>query len=154
MEFNVVPIPPAIASTIRSDRISPQYNHPVSSAVASGYGPCRSCLHTFRAGEESRLLATYNPFAGLGILAAPGPIFVHEDECVPFAGDGFPPDLRSVPLRFEAYRADGSISAARSVDGDAVERAVDEMLSEKDVSFVHVRNAEAGCFIARIERRA
>ena len=60
--FRVLPIDSALAEEVRSTLKSPQYGHPAHVELATGYGPCRACLKQFRAGEEDRILFTYNPF--------------------------------------------------------------------------------------------
>jgi len=61
ISFRIVPIDATIADSVRREHRSPQYGHPATVEVAKGYGPCRQCLRTFRAGEEDRILFTYNP---------------------------------------------------------------------------------------------
>jgi len=73
--FRVLPIAPALAEQVRSTLKSPQYGHPAHVELAAGYGPCRACLKQFRAGEEERILFTFNPFQGLDEYPSPGPVF-------------------------------------------------------------------------------
>ena len=153
--FRTVPIAESLAAAARHDRRSPQYGHPAHVETAAGYGPCRLCLDTFRVGEEQRLLFTFDPFAGLDAYPSPGPIFVHADGCEPFSAPaGFPASLRSLPLVLEGYGADRwLVSREKVTDGD-VESAADRILARHEVEYIHVRNAEAGCYIARLERVA
>ena len=150
--FRVEPIPAEIAEKTRQTGKSPQYGHPVFTEIAKGYCPCRQCLHTFRTGEDSRTLFTYNPFEGLDDYPSPGPIFIHEKPCTPFAADGFPEDLRSIPLVLEAYGKDRQLIAQERIRDDVVEPAIERLLGLDGVLYLHVRNLEAGCFIAQIER--
>ena len=150
--FRVTPISAEIAEKARQTGKSPQYGHPTFTEVAKGYGPCRQCLHTFRTGEESRTLFTYNPFEGLDAYPSPGPIFIHEQPCAPFAGEGFPDDLRAIPLVLEAYGEERSLVAEERIRDGAVEPVIERLLGLEGVQYVHVRNLEAGCFIARVER--
>jgi len=151
-EFRVVPVAHEVAGKARSTRKSPQYGHPAHTEIANGYGPCRQCLHTFRAGQENRILFTYNPFDGLDPYPSPGPIFIHEENCASYAGPGFPEELRSIPLVLEAYGKDRWLVAQERIRDGVVEPAIDRLLERKEVEYLHVRNLEAGCFIARIER--
>ena len=153
IRFRTVPIPAAIADAARRDVRSPQYGHPAFVERAAGYGPCRSCLETFRVGEEDRLLFTYDPFAGLDAYPAPGPVFVHATACEPFAEpDGFPDALRALPLTLEGYATGRWLVAREPVAGGGVEGAVARLFAHPAVAYLHVRNTEAGCYIARIER--
>jgi hypothetical protein len=111
------------------------------------------CLDTFRVGEEERLLFTYDPFAGLDPFPAPGPVFVHADGCAPFAaGSGFPEPLRALPLVLEGFAPGRWLVARERVLTGDVEAAADRIFGHDAVEYVHVRNAEAGCYIARLER--
>jgi hypothetical protein len=153
--FRTIPIPAALAASARRDGRSPQYGHPAHVERATGYGPCRLCLDTFRVGEEERLLFTYNPFADLDPYPSPGPIFVHADGCAPFAApDGIPEPLRPLPLTLEAYGAGRWLVARERVEGGDVEGAATRLFAHAAVEYVHVRNSEAGCYIARLERLA
>ena len=39
------------------------------------------------------------------------------------------------------------------VDGEAIEADIAAMLRDPAIELLQIRNAEAGCFIARVERR-
>jgi hypothetical protein len=149
--FRVQAIPEEIVSAVRAARRSPQYEHPVHSELAMGYGPCRFCLRQFRKGEEQRLLFTYNPFAGLSTYPSPGPVFIHEADCSPFAEAGFPEELRALPLMLEGYDEQRLVVARERAEGKTVEANIQRLLAVAGVRYVHLRNAEAGCFIAHIE---
>ena len=150
--FRIVPIDADLAGRARREQRSPQYGHPAAVSVATGYGPCRQCLRTFRVGEEQRLLFTYNPVAAGHGLPQPGPIFVHADPCEPFAGAGVPPDLRGLPLVLEGF-ARGTWTVRREpLAAPAIEPGIAAMLEDPAIELLLIRNAEAGCFIARIER--
>jgi hypothetical protein len=151
--FRVISIPSALAEQARATRKSPQYGHPAHVELATGYGPCRQCLQTFNEGHESRMLFTYNPFDGRDSYPSPGPIFIHEKPCEPYAGDGgFPDDLRRLPLVLEGYGAGRWLILQERVQDGEVEGAIDRIFALPAVEYIHVRNLEAGCFIAQIER--
>ncbi len=150
--FRIVPIDPSISNQVRANGRSPQYGHPVHTEVAKGYGPCRSCLDVFRTGEESRVLFTYNPFASLDAYPSPGPVFIHEEHCEPYAGNTFPAALRDLPLTLEGYGADRWLLQRERPAPSEIENAIESIFANPAVLYIHVRNTEAGCFIARIER--
>jgi len=150
--FRIVPIDPSISNQVRTLSRSPQYGHPVHIEVAKGYGPCRSCLDVFRTGEERRVLFTYNPFAGLDAYPSPGPVFIHEEQCEPYAATTFPPTLRDLPLTLEGYGTDRWLLQRDRPAEPEIENAVERIFANPEVLYIHVRNTEAGCFIARIER--
>jgi len=151
--FRTVPIPSDIADRARREGRSPQYGHPAHIETAAGYGPCRLCLDTFRVGEEERLLFTYDPFAGLDPFPAPGPVFVHAAGCAAFAAPtGFAESLRALPLVLEGYAAGRWLVAREPVLTGDVEAATERIFAHTSVAYIHVRNLEAGCYIARLER--
>jgi hypothetical protein len=152
MAFQVVAISDSVAAQVREKLASPQYGHPAHVEVATGTGPCRSCLRTFEVGQEERILFTYNPFEGLDGYPSPGPVFIHRTECSTFHGIGFPETLSSLPLTLEAYGDDRWIlDRVRVMNGKAGE-VVETLLANPAVRYLHVRHTEAGCFIAQVNR--
>lgn len=153
MSFRVIPIPPAMAEEARRTGRAPGFGHPVQISVASaqGYGPCRSCLCRTRAGER-RLLLNYNPFREPEEVGVVGPIFIHEEACQPFAAAGFPEELRGLPMVFRGHLEGGAGIVNRKLAGEIPEAAIEAMFQDPRIAFIAIQNAEAGCFIARVER--
>ena len=144
--FRVIAIDSFLSDEARSSRRSPQYGHPAHAEIASGYGPCRSCLDVFHVGEERRLLFTYDPFKGLDAYPSPGPVFIHEDHCEPYRENSkFPPALRSLPLTLEGYGKERWVITRERPPESDIEAAIGRILSNEDVEYIHVRNTEAGC---------
>ncbi len=131
---------------------SPQYGHPAHAELATGYGPCRLCLQTFQVGTDERLLFTYQPFTDPTALPAPGPVFIHRAECERYNGAELPDALRPLPLVVEGYGAGGALLTQRRVGSALFEEVLESVLGEENVTYAHLRNAEAGCFIARVDR--
>ena len=151
--FRVLPIDFKLAEAVRRTLKSPQYGHPAHVELAAGYGPCRLCLKQFRAGEEDRILFTFNPFQGLDDYPSPGPVFIHARTCPSYdEPQAFPEELRSLPLTLEAYGENRWIIARERPSAKEIESSVERLLQTSGVRYIHVRNTEAGCFIARIER--
>lgn len=151
--FIVKPIDPSISAQVRESLHSPQFGHPVHAELATGYGPCRSCLSVFRTGQERRLLFTYDPFAGLDAYPSPGPIFIHETPCVPYpTTSSVPPDFRNLPLTLEGYGDDRWVIARERPSENEIELAIERIFANPAVQYIHVRNTEAGCFMALVER--
>ncbi len=98
------------------------------------------------------MLSTYDSYADVAEFPQPGPVYVHEDDCARYDGEGFPPDLRDLKLTFEGIAAGPRVIALERTDGDDVGDAINRLLQDRDVDFVNVRNTEAGCFVARIDR--
>ena len=151
LRYRVSGISDGLAQTVRSTLYSPQYGHPAHVEMATGYGPCRQCLKTFNQGQEERILFTYQPFVSPGALPAPGPVFIHREACRQYDELHFPEELRAIPLVMESYRVRGMLLNQQRVGGRTVEDVIKEQLAEPRVEFLHVRNAEAGCFIARVQ---
>jgi Protein of unknown function (DUF1203) len=152
MRFTVRGVPQDIADEVRRTRRAPGYGHPAHLEIATGTGPCRCCLQTFVPGRDQRLLFTYRPRASDGCLMAPGPVFIHAQHCAAYAAAGFPDALRGLPLAFEA-RASGSRVTELSARAEAKPEAqIKVLFDEYSAQWLHVRHAEAGCFIARVDR--
>ena len=152
ISYRVIAIPQEIVQQVRADLKSPQYGHPAHVEVAKGYGPCRSCLQTFRTGEEKRILFTYNPFAELDPYPSPGPIFIHENNCSAYDAPGFPHTLRELPLILEGMGRGRWLITREQVVRNNVDEVIGRLFALPAVEYIHIRNAEAGCFIAHIER--
>lgn len=154
MTFIVRGVSQEIADEVRRTRRAPGYGHPAHHEIAGGTGPCRCCLRTFVPGVDERLLFTYRPDGDDTTLMAPGPVFIHATRCEAYAGAGFPEGLRSLPLAFEARAGGSRVPGLSRADGSAAEREIASLLSRGDTGWLHLRHAEAGCFIARVDRAA
>lgn len=149
LRYRISGISESLAQMVRSTLRSPQYGHPAHVETAAGYGPCRQCLRTFREGEEQRILFTYQPFVSPA-LPAPGPVFIHREPCPSFDAIGFPEELRSIPLVVESYSARGALLEQERVGSRQIEELLERNIVNPQVDYLHLRNAEAGCFIARV----
>ena len=107
-----------------------------------------------------RVLASYSPFAREGLYAERGPIFISATATEPYANvHQFPPQIKADPVNFPlsllGYSADHRMNFTKLVG----ERDIDELLGEvfdtyPEVAYLHVRNAEACCYICTVERYA
>lgn len=143
----------SLAAEVRKTMRAPQYGHPAHREVAQGDGPCRLCLRTFTKGQDERILFTYQPFIEAGSLPSPGPVFIHAEACERYDSDALPPDFRALPLVFEAYASGGRLLAQHRAGVSASEDTVRELFEQTSADYVHIRNGEAGCFMARVSRR-
>jgi hypothetical protein len=109
-------------------------------------------LRTFNVGHEERLLFTYQPFADEAALPAPGPVFIHHQPCERYDGPEVPEALRPLPLVVEAYGDAGALLLQRRVGVDSVDAVLAHAFGFADTRYAHLRNGEAGCFIARVDR--
>jgi hypothetical protein len=152
MPYIVRGVPQEIADEVRRTRLAPGYGHPAHEELARGTGPCRCCLRTFVPGQDRRLLFTYRPRSDEGNLMAPGPVFIHAEHCEAWDGAGFPDGLRALPLAFEGRASGSRVVALTMGEVSAPESQVEALLARGDTEWLHLRHAEAGCFIARVER--
>ncbi len=153
MEFIVRGVPQEVAYEVRRTRLAPGYGHPAHLEVASGTGPCRCCLRAFVPGVDRRLLFTYRPQGHGRALNAPGPVFIHADHCEAYTGEGFPEGLRSLPLAFEARIAGSRVNGLATNAGVPAETQIQRLFTSGGAEWLHLRHADAGCFIACIDAR-
>ena len=151
--FRFQGIPDAVADEVRTTLRAPHYGHPAHRELAHGYGPCRLCLRTFALGKDERILFTYQPFREPGSLPAPGPVFIHAGNCARYDAAELPPDFRSLPLVFEAYHAGGRLIAQERVGDRAPDELLKKIFGATGADYVHIRNGEAGCFMAAVYPR-
>jgi len=154
MKTTVRGIPQSIADEVRRTRVSPGYGHPAVLETAQGTGPCRCCLRTFVPGRDQRLLFTYRPPGNRGSLMAPGPVFIHAEHCEAWDADGFPEGLRSLPLAFESRASGSRVLELACNAGISPEAEIGRLFGDPAAEWLHLRHAEAGCFIARVDRVA
>src|SRR4051812_46633436 len=152
MEFIVRGVPQEVADEVRRTRRAPGYGHPAHFEVAQGTGPCRCCLKPFVPGRDERLLFTFRPSGDDSTLMAPGPVFIHAGHCVAHAGEGFPESLRELPLAFEARASRGRVNEWSARTEIPAETQMRVLFDDHGAEWLHLRHAEAGCFIARVDR--
>jgi hypothetical protein len=152
--FQIHGIADSVAAEVRDTMRAPQYGHPAHREIAQGTGPCRQCLRTFAVGCDERILFTYQPFDEPGSLPSPGPVFIHADACERYESGALPQDWRELPLVFEAYETGGRLIARRRCAPGATDAEVEDLFEQTRASYIHVRNGEAGCFMARVIREA
>lgn len=151
--YRVVAVGDRIADAVRKTLRSPGYGHPAHPEVATGYGPCRQCLRTFAVGKERRILFTYDAFYGKEDLALPGPVFIHEDHCERYPEEGgFPIDMTSHRVTLNAYARGRRLVSQKYVSNGEIEPQLQQLLQDRDVAYIHVRDTDAGCYDFSIER--
>jgi hypothetical protein len=153
-EFRMIAIASELASKVRETKMSPGYGHPVTAKVATGHGPCRHCLRPFAVGQDVRMLFTLNPFHGVAPIPQPGPVFIHEAECERYVESaGYPKELLPFAAVLDGYDEEQMVRRRRTVTDGSQESAIEEMMSDPLIRYVMVRDAGAGCFDLRVERR-
>jgi hypothetical protein len=114
--------------------------------------PCRVSLADAEVGETVLLV----PFTHHDVASpyrASGPIFVRRDARTARSEvNEIPVMFRHRLLSLRAYDAAAMMVAARVVEGSALEAAIQDLLGEKAVAYLHVHNASPGCFNCRVDR--
>jgi hypothetical protein len=141
-----------VAAFVREQGRDPVWGHAAVTELATGFGPCRACLRTFRAGEEMRTLFTHDTYSGVAEFPQPRPVYIHAEECPRYGSGTFPPELRALELTFEGVAAGPRVVGLERTNGENAEGAIERLLDLPGVDYVSVRNTEAGCFVARVER--
>jgi hypothetical protein len=153
-EFRMIAIASELANRVRQTRKSPGYGHPATTTVATGHGPCRHCLRPFAVGQETRMLFTLNPFAGVAAIPQPGPVFIHEIECERYVEDGgYPEELLPFAAVLDGYDEEQMIRTRKMVTDRSQAKAIEEMMTDPLIRYVMVRDGEEGCFDLRVERK-
>jgi Protein of unknown function (DUF1203) len=151
--IKVIAIPTEFAVAVRITGKSPGYGHPAHRQLATGYGPCRQCLTPFAVGAEDRIVFTYDAFYGSTLVPLPGPIFIHAETCERYPEDGgYPESLRQFPSVISAFGVGQHLLAQVHVDDGEQPVAVQRLLENSAVQYLHIRDKKAGCFGFRVER--
>ncbi|MDI2130206.1 DUF1203 domain-containing protein [Yinghuangia seranimata] len=153
--FRIIPIDETVAKEVRTTLRAPGYGHPAYTEDIEGGAPCRLCLAKAEPGRDSErmILFTYDAFQGQEELPLPGPVYVHERDCVPYADTGrFPPHMVASGVILDAYAEGRRPLHERAVDQDRAEAALADVLSQPDVDYVHVRSRSAGCYLFTARR--
>jgi len=156
-QFKIVPVSKDYAAAIRKSG-KDNFGHTVIEQVATGKGPCRVSLKPFAKGIDKRLLLSHSPFSIDNAFNQPGPIFIHINEVEEYKDvHRFPPELKadnkSFPLTLIGYSTDQQMVFTQLVGDDDVDELIPAIFNaHPEVAYLHVRNAEAGCYICKIEK--
>lgn len=116
--------------------------------------PCRQCLRY--AGEgRTVLLGSYDLPRPRGTYWTPSPIFLHAEECTPFAAvNEIPEIVRGSLVSLRSYDADdlclyelGHVS-----EGTEIDAALAHALADERTAFINIHTAKPGCLLCRVER--
>ncbi|MFI5152371.1 MAG: DUF1203 domain-containing protein [Chitinophagales bacterium] len=156
-KFTIVPLSKEYASSIRKEG-KDEFGHDVIVQIATGLGPCRVSLKPFRPGIDKRILFSHSPFELQNPYNQPGPVFIMADEVEPYADiHHFPPEIKADKIHFHltliGYNADQMMVYTKLVgDADVDELIIRIFNDHPEVEYLHVRSAEAACYICRIDR--
>jgi hypothetical protein len=157
MSFRIVPLSKEYAAEIRA-KGRDSFGNKIVEQVANGYGPCRVSLRPFVPGVDRRVLASHSPFAIANAFNQPGPVFFNAADVDEYSDvHRFPPEIKAdrvnFPLTLIGYSAEQRMVSAELVGDRDVDELIESTFAERDdIAYLHARNAEAGCFICKIER--
>jgi hypothetical protein len=127
---------------------------PALMSLADGQGnPCRHCLQLIEEGQPKLVLA-FRPFRAPQPYAEIGPIFLHARPCVRYSSDELPGWMHYLdPAIVRGYGQDDWIryETGKVVRGPELSGACKEILSNPQVSYVHIRS-KFNCFQCRVDR--
>lgn len=156
-KFRIVPLTKEYANRIRKNG-KDDFGHPVVEQLATGKGPCRVSLKPFKVGEEKRLLISHSPFDIDNAFDQPGPVFINKDEVEEYADiHRFPPEIKAdkknFPLSLIGYNHEQKMIFTKLVGDADVDLLIPEIFERREeIAYLHARNAEACCYICKIER--
>ena len=127
-----------------------EFGNPWLRQTAQGWEPLRCCLRKAAADEDIALIS-YSPWAGGWTpWAEAGPVFVHFRRCPGYRTPAeYPPGLRESHCLLNPFDRTGARAYAHITfvepheDHDA---AVQAVMAQPDVAYLHVRSAVAQCF--------
>ena len=149
VRFRIKSVSTEIARRVR-DTLTDDFGNRL--AISTTAAPCRSCLRV--TSPEERLIAfAHQPFSTNGPYAEVGPVFIHADDCSPYAEPNkFPADFVQRCLTMRGYNERGTIETAElSTPGDP-EASIARLFGDERVRFIHVRNPAWGCYDFQVDR--
>jgi len=153
IQIRVVAIPTEVAEDVRATMKAPRFGFPAHEELSTDAAPCRHCLRLTKAGEDRRILFTYDRFAGIELNPQPGPIYIHAQSCPRYPENaGLPSELLSSPRTLEAYARGRKLIAQEYVTDGKFEPAIERLFALPEADYLQVHSTTAGCFTFRIER--
>jgi hypothetical protein len=123
----------------------------VFATTKPGY-PCRVSLADAEIGDELLLLAFEHQPASSPYKSS-GPIFVRKAAVQAHVEPGVVPDyVRTRLISVRAYDTQHLMSDALVCAGSAAAAAIQKMFSRDDVAYIHLHNANRGCFSCAVNR--
>lgn len=119
--------------------------------IAQHGAPCRVSLTDATPGDEV-ILTNYEHHAVDSPYRMRFAIYVRRGEETYDAVDEVPEQLRKRALAARAFDADGMMVGWETVDGTALEGAIERLLANPKAAYLHVHYAAPGCYAARVDR--
>lgn len=124
-----------------------------------GGGPCRHCLTRIKP-DEAKLVLAYRPFEESQPYAEVGPIFLHTKPCSSFNEiDQLPQIVKEwddAPVIVRGYGDDHRImyETAKVIPAQGLNNHCRVLLTDQNISYLHVRYGPTDCYQFKIERLA
>jgi hypothetical protein len=156
-KFKIVPLSKSLAQKIRATMVD-DFCNKVIEQPANGLGPCRTSLKPFNKGIDTRLLFKHSPFELENAYNQPGPIFIQKEDVEEYSDvHRFPPEIKankkSFPLSLIGYNTDQMMIFTQLVGNSDVDELIAELFEQNShIAYLHARNAQACCYICKIER--
>jgi len=156
-KFKIVPISREYAQNVRTT-MRDDFGHQLIDSVATGSGPCRVSLKPFQKGVDKRILLTHSPFELDNSYNQPGPVFINNEDVEEYTDIyRFPPEIKankkSFPITLIGYNKDQQMIFTRIVGDDDIDELINKTFEQQpEIDYLHARNAQACCFICKIER--
>jgi len=134
------------------------FGNQVIEQLATGLGPCRVSLKPFIKGVDIRLLFKHSPFEINNAFNQPGPVFIQKEDVDEYSDVyRFPPEIKadkkSFPLTLIGYNQQQMMVLTVTVGNKDVDVLIKKLFAKyPNVAYLHARNAEASCFICKIQR--
>lgn len=114
--------------------------------------PCRVSLRDADVGQTA-LLLNYEHLDAATPYRASHAIFVEEGASPAVLDrDEIPESIRSRLISVRAFDAEGMMRDADVVEGEVLAPVLQHMFEDQAVDFLHLHNAQRGCYAARVDR--
>jgi len=156
-KFKIVPLSKTYAQKIK-ETMTDDFGHQLIETVANGQGPCRVSLRPFVKGVDKRILLTHSPFNINNAYYQPGPVFINSEKVEEYNDvHRFPPEIKAdkiaFPITLIGYSKEQQMVSTKLVGDADIDELIGEIFdNQPGVEYLHARNAQACCFICKIER--
>lgn len=152
--FQVFALSPEICTPLfelSDEQLAARHARRVTALRKPGY-PCRLSLADAEPGEEL-ILFHYTHHEVDSPYRASGPVYIRKDApAVALEPDVLPDHLRHRQLSLRGYDAEALLVEASTSAGAELDIALQKLLDNEQVRYVHIHNAAQGCYHCRVER--
>ena len=150
MKYTIIPIDKHLMEPIRKNLLDSSGNTLIIETVKSERSICRVCMQHFKL-EERRIFFRYNPFTTDSIYTEIGPIYIHADQCDQPNDTEIPSSAFSnLPIILKGYNKNEELIDIQKVGKLAFDQSVMRLFSNPSIISIHVRDAEYGCYVAKL----